>query len=226
MRTQVEAVMTTDVVAVSEEAPFKEIVRALRSHGVDAVPVVRLDKSVCGVVSATDLLLKEADPGAAEDPHPLAGPRRRREIRKSAGTAARDLMTTPAITISPTATVEEAARLMRREHVSRLPVTDPETGCLAGIVSRSDVLRVYSRPDEQIREDVVNDVIAGQFGLEPKLYSVNVERGQVSVQGDVERRSQIPQLLHAIRRVEGVVSAEGRLEWAVDDTYAQHYPTI
>ncbi|WP_192809442.1 CBS domain-containing protein [Actinomadura rudentiformis] len=226
MGTAVEAVMTTDVIAVPEQAPFKEIVQTLRLHGVDAVPVVRPDGTLCGVVSATDLLLKEADPGATEDPHPFAGPRRRREIRKTAGTVACDLMTTPAITISPTATVEQAARTMRRHHVSRLPVTDPATGRLAGIISRSDALRVYTRPDHDIHDDVLHTIIADQFGWDANLYTVDVQQGQVRVQGQVERRSQIPQLLHAIRRLEGVVSAQGHLSWTIDDTYAQHYPTL
>ncbi|MFG2006790.1 CBS domain-containing protein [Spirillospora sp. NPDC048911] len=224
MTTTVEAVMTADVVVVPETASFKQIVHVLRVYGVNAAPVLGADGTVTGVVSATDLLLKEADPDAAEDSPLFAGPRRRKEIRKSAGTVAADLMTSPAITIAPTAPVEQAARVMRREHVSRLPVIDQKSGRLVGIVSRADLLRVYSRPDRDIHDDVVRNVIVGRFGWEAERYAVTVKQGQVTVEGDLERRSQIPALLHAIRRVEGVVAAEARLNWTVDDTYIQHYP--
>jgi CBS-domain-containing membrane protein len=226
MHTKVETIMTTEVVTVSERTPFKEIVNELRLHGVNAVPVLRADETVSGIVSATDLMLKEADPSAAEDPHPFAGPHRRRELRKTAGTTAGDLMTAPAVTTSPDATVEEAARLMWRKHVSRLPVVDTGTGRLVGLVSRADVLRVYSRPDEQIRQDVLDEAVTGRFGLETKRCTVAVTEGRVTVQGMVDRRSIIPVLLHGIRRVEGVVSADAQLGWEVDDTYAGRYPTL
>jgi len=225
MDTKVEKVMTTDVVAISEHMPFKQIVRELRRHGVNAAPVM-LEGTVLGMISTTDLLLKEADPNAAEDPHPFAGPRRRAEVRKSAGTEARDLMTAPAITVAPDATVEEAARIMRRKHVSRLPVVESSTGRLVGIVSRSDVLGVYRRSDEEIREDVVKEVMSDQFAMDAQRCTVRVSGGRVTVEGTVDRRSVIPLLLHGIRCVEGVVSAEARLSWEVDDTYAQHYPTF
>jgi CBS domain-containing protein len=220
MQTKVEEVMTTGVFAVSERASFKEIVNELRLHGVDAVPVLREDGTVSGLVSSTDLLLKKADPNAAEAPHPFAGPRRRRELRKAAGTTAADLMTAPAVTITPGASVEEAAGLMRRRRVSRLPVVDADTGRLVGIVSRADVLRVYSRPDEQIRRDVLDEAVARRFGAEAKGCAVTVTDGRVTVQGTVARRSIVPALLHGIRRVEGVVSAEAQVGWEVDDTYA------
>ncbi|MBO2446017.1 CBS domain-containing protein [Actinomadura barringtoniae] len=222
MDTKVEAVMTTDVAIVPEHMPFRQIVNVLRRHAVNAAPVVREDGTVSGVVSTTDLLLKEADPTAAGDPHPFAGPRRRSEVRKSAGTEAADLMTAPAVTVAPDATVEEAARIMRRKHISRLPVVDAK-GRLVGIVSRTDVLRVYDRPDEEIREDVLKEV-QSQFALD--RYAVRVDNGRVSIEGAVDRRSVIPALLYRIRRVEGVVSAEAQMTWEVDDTYGEHYPTL
>ena len=56
----------------------------------------------------------------------------------------------------------DAARLMQARQVKRLPVVD-RNGKLAGIISRADMLSVFDRPDEQIRDEVVNAVIAGQF---------------------------------------------------------------
>jgi CBS domain-containing protein len=57
----------------------------------------------------------------------------------------------------------EAATLMYERGVKRLPVVD-SAGRLAGIVSRIDVLSVFTRPDGQIRDDVVRRVIAGANG--------------------------------------------------------------
>jgi CBS-domain-containing membrane protein len=60
------------------------------------------------------------------------------------GLTAGDLMTHPAVTVSPEDSVEVAARLMYTLQVKRLPVIDP-SGRLAGIISRADVLAVFDR---------------------------------------------------------------------------------
>lgn len=101
MKPKVADVMTVDVMAVSENTPFKEIVGKLKEHGVNAVPVVDPDLQVLGIVSTADLLFKTADPDVEDEPHTLAGPHRRRELHKAEGTVARDFMTAPAITIAP-----------------------------------------------------------------------------------------------------------------------------
>jgi CBS domain-containing protein len=70
-------------------------------------------------------------------------------------------MTAPADTITPAATIEQAARIMRQRRGGRLPVTYPLTGRLAGIVTRSDLLRVYLRPGEEIRAEIQAEVLPG-----------------------------------------------------------------
>jgi hypothetical protein len=61
-------VMTTAVVSVDPDTPFKEIVRILRQGHVSAVPVVAAAGAVVGVVSEADLLAKEEFRGS--DPRP------------------------------------------------------------------------------------------------------------------------------------------------------------
>ena len=73
--------------------------------------------------------------------------------------AAGELMTAPAVTVTPAATIGQAARIMRRRRVGRLPVTHPRTGRLAGIVTRSDLLHVYLRPREEIRAEIEAEVL-------------------------------------------------------------------
>ena len=106
------------------------------------------------------MLVKEAD----QDSHPgrLAGLRRRREHHKAAGITAAELMTSPPIVIHPDEPVQYAAWLMYDRGVKRLPVVD-EAGHLLGIVSRSDLLGVFGRPDDEIRREVTHDVILGRL---------------------------------------------------------------
>ncbi|MFC5751404.1 CBS domain-containing protein [Actinomadura rugatobispora] len=224
METTVEKVMTTDVVTVPETASFKEIVEVLRHHRMHAVPVLDAEGGVSGIVSAEDLILKEADPTAAEGEHLLATRRRHREWRKCAAATAAELMTAPVHTIGPHVTVRDAAREMRHRRVGRLPVIDPRTGALTGIVTRSDLLRVYDRPDEEIRRDILAEISDRSIGPDPARLEITVEQGCAQVRGSVDLRSRIPTLMHDIRRVEGVVSAQSHLEWGTDDLITRHYP--
>ena len=106
METTVKDVMTTSVVAVPPTAEYKDIVRILRQRRVSAVPVLDDDGRVVGVVSEADLLVKLTAP-----PLPTGTIRLAWRLRESSATAvtASELMTKPAIVISPGATVAEAA---------------------------------------------------------------------------------------------------------------------
>ena len=64
-------------------------------------------------------------------------------------TTVKDVMTTRVIWVKKDATFRE----MYDRKVKRLPVTDVH-GHLVGIISRADLLAVYDRPDEQIREEI------------------------------------------------------------------------
>ena len=57
---RVRDVMTTKVIAVPQRTPYKQIAMRLHESGVSAFPVTDDDGKVVGVVSATDLLAKEA----------------------------------------------------------------------------------------------------------------------------------------------------------------------
>ena len=212
----VKDVMTTGVVAVEEKTSFKDIVDLMHRQHVGTVPVLDSTGQVRGVVSKSDLLLKEADPDAGEAFR--FTPEGRREQHKAAGTTAADVMTTPAITVPASTTVEQAAQYMRRHKIGRLPVIDPLSGHLIGIVGRGDVLAVYRRPDADIRQDVLSQVIERGFAMDQERFDVTVKDGRVTVTGTAQHRSQIPLLMHAIRHVEGVVSArDDHVGYETDD---------
>jgi CBS domain-containing protein len=216
MHSLVKDLMTTPVVTVGPATPFKEIVARLAEHRVSALPVVDDAGLVLGVVSEADLLLKEEFPDPDQN-IPLFWTRRRRlEREKAAASTARDLMSVALVSISPDATVPEAARRMHTANVKRLPVI-AEGGRLVGIVSRADLLKVFNRPDGDIHREIMDEVIVGEFMMDPSRFFIHVDDGVVVLQGRVEQRSLLPWVVRAVHGVEGVVRVEDRLAYDIDD---------
>lgn len=209
MHTTVGNVMTSSVVAAREDATFKEIaVQMMRNH-ISALPVIDSDNHVLGVVSEGDLLVREA---AVAD-RSVSGSwwRGRRGVMATA-VLARDLMTRPAVTIGPDASVAEAAQLMNARRVKRLPVVTA-AGRLIGIVSRLDVLSVFGRPDGEIRDHVVRRIVTEEFGIDPGDLGITVRSGIVTVSGELSTREIAVQMINAIRHVEGVVNVRSQLSF-------------
>src|SRR6516165_12135237 len=175
--------MTTRAVAVKKTASFKEMIVRMRKARVSALPVVDDAGRVVGVVSEADLLNKEAD--LAAGPGPLASVLRFRDHEKAAGATAAELMTSPPVTVGPDTPLAEAARLMRDRRVKRLPVTNA-TGHLVGIVSRVDVLSVFTRPDAAIQHEATEEVVRGGFLVRSQPFAVTVHDGIVTLAGRPE----------------------------------------
>jgi CBS domain-containing protein len=213
----VKDVMSTPVVAVRDTASYKDIIIALRQWRISACPVLDTADHVIGVVSEADLLLREVGSEPFTGPgRSLRASGRRGERAKAAGETAAELMSTPPVTIGPRASVADAARLMYERGVKRLPVVD-STGQLVGIVSRIDVLSVFTRPDAQIRDDILREVIAGTFALDPVTFKVTVTSGIVTVIGQVDSHGLARQLLDTVRHVDGVIEVRDRVSYPADD---------
>lgn len=228
MNRTVSDVMTRPVVSVNEFTPFKDIVRRMQEHGVSAVPVVDEDDLVLGIVSEADLILKE-DADLEGEPRFMDGAHRRHDRSRAAGRIATELMTAPAITIGPEATIGEAARLMHRQAVKRLPVVDPVDRSILGIVSRSDLLKVFLREDAEIAHEIREDVIRRTLWIDPHTIRVVVRDGVVTLDGQLERRNLLPIVERLVLSTEGVVAFEGRLSYPPDDAalatgYSSHGP--
>ncbi|MFF9912341.1 CBS domain-containing protein [Streptomyces sp. NPDC013457] len=194
--------MTTKVVAVLPGAGFKEIVAAMERWKVTAVPVVERGGRIVGVVSEADLLLKEEF-----HDHPLGIIEQMRRLDGTARAGSRraqDLMTSPAVTVTPDATLPQAARLMAAHHVKRLPVVDA-SGTIQGIVSRADLLKVFLRPDDDLAAEVRSDVVDHLFPLSRGQVHVQVDAGVVTLSGEVGDSARIPLAVRLARAVEGVV---------------------
>jgi len=227
MRVKVNEVMTRTVASVNGSTPFKDVAEVLIAHGVSAVPVVDAENHVLGVVSEADLLAKEEfkeqyyregyrPPLRARLRHRLSGEGRPSEARAHGDTAA-ELMTAPAVTVAPNATVISAMRLMDEHGVKRLPVVDRE-GRLEGIVSRQDLLKVFLRTDDEIAHEIREDVLAHSLWADTSRVKVTVDQGVAKLSGRMERRSDALIAARMALRVHGVVDLLDELEWDEDDT--------
>lgn len=216
MSSTVKDVMSTHVIAVRERAGYKEMAAMLRDQRVSAFPVIDDDNKVIGVVSETDLLAKEALEGTV--PGTLQSLPRQHVRSQVNGVTAAELMTKPAVTIGPDKPVTDAARLMFTMRVKRLPVVSDD-GTLIGIVTRSDVLSVYSRPDAQIQQQVIQNLILGTFPYDPDSFTVTVKDGIVTIEGTPETSRVGLDIVDAIRHMEGVVAVRDRLSYPTDSSY-------
>jgi len=206
-RSTVGDVMTRAAVAIGRDASYKEIVELMHTWRVGSVPVLEGEGRVVGVVSEADLLPKE---GFREEDVP-APSRRAEEAAKAEAVLAEDLMSSPAVTVHADATLAEAARIMARRRVKRLPVVN-RLGMLEGVVSRSDLLKVFLRSDEEIAEEIRSAVLAG-LPL-PERVRFSVVDGVVTLRGPLRHPALPPLLVRAVRAVEGVVDV--RAEFSSD----------
>ncbi|MEV6040666.1 CBS domain-containing protein [Nonomuraea sp. NPDC052116] len=210
MSLEVKDVMGRVAIAVLKEASFAEIVEAMERFAVGAVTVIDAYRRPVGVVSEDDLLLKEAD--TVRHGVPIFESRRReQEHRKAAGVTAVQLMTSPAITVTPDTSVRDAARLMHAERVKQLPVIDMNTGRIVGTLHQRDVLRVFTRPAEELAADV-RAVLP-----DPEAFTVGIHQGVVTISGVVEWKSQALALTEQVRLIEGVVDVRSEVTFDKDD---------
>jgi CBS domain-containing protein len=216
MQRTVQDVMTRGVVVAREATPFHELVALLSREHVAALPVIDNAGQVIGIVSESDLLLKEVEE--------LAGPcapqemtlRHRQEYAKAAGTTAKQVMTAQVVTAYPEEHVAEAARRMHTRKVHQLPVVD-RAGVLAGIITRADILKVFRRTDQEIRFELLDDIIAKLLRAQGPAPAVEVEGGVVTMTGTLPRRSQVVALTELARTVDGVVAVHSYLTFDHDD---------
>lgn len=208
----VRGAMTSDVVTVHPDDPFKQVVQVLAGRGVDAAPVVDENGVLLGVVSGSDLTChdEEAPPLPS-----LVHKQARQHARKARGRTARELMTAPARTLGPDALVVEALHDMAHHRVGRLVVV--EAGTVVGILTRSDVLKVYLRSDDELKVEV-EQVVAQSISC-PSDVTVTVGDGVVHLRGWVERTSCAWGACAAARGVAGVVEVDDMLTSEIDDTY-------
>ncbi|NML51082.1 CBS domain-containing protein [Streptomyces sp. R302] len=197
---KVGGLMTDDVISARPDMSFRDVAKLLAEHDISGLPVVDADDHVVGVVSESDLPARRAP-------------------------TARGVMSAPAVTVHAEEAAADAARLMVRRGVERLPVVDEEER-LVGIVTRRDLLRVFLRPDAEIRRRIREEVLADAMDLPADAVDVHVLDGVVTLGGRVRLRSQAVMLRRLAERVEGVVAVVDRLSARDDGARVQARPTL
>ncbi|MFB6706737.1 CBS domain-containing protein [Streptomyces sp. NPDC056333] len=208
-RYTVNDVMTKTVVTITPDAEFKEIAAAMEQWKVTAVPVVEGEGRVIGIVSEADLLTKEEF--HEQSPGMIEHMRRLGDIAKAGSVRAKDLMTSPAVTVKPDTSLPRAARVMADRHIKRVPVVDAD-GSLKGIVSRADLLKVFLRSDDELAAEIRREVVNRLFPTAHQDVKVSVTWGVATLTGRVRDATLIPVATRLAQSVEGVVSVDCRLE--------------
>jgi CBS-domain-containing membrane protein len=126
-------------------------------------------------------------------------------------------MTAPAITVETGSRLADAARLMQERNVRWLVVVD-DRGKIAGVVSRSDLLQVFLRSDDDLREEILHGLIPTLMLGPDQAVGVEVQYNVVTLQGDVDRKSDVEILVRLTKEVDGVVDVVNRLTYRWDDT--------
>ena len=213
---RVRDLMTRDVATIGPEASLKDVATIFAERGISGLPVVDEQRQLLGVVSEADILFKER---GTEDRQRgflnwilSGGPAAEAKL---AARIAREAMTSPAITIEAGGQVSEAAQTMTEYGINRLPVL--EGGALVGIVTRTDLVRAFTRTDAELVREICDEVIRDTLWISPERVNVLVRKGDVTLGGNVETKADADLLTRFTERVPGVVSVTSNLTWEFDD---------
>ena len=116
----VRDVMSKEVKVVRPDTSIKEVVATMNKFDIGSIVVVQGDRPV-GIITERDILRRLVEPCLA--PETLT---------------ARQIMSSPVLTTSETANIEETAKLMARKRVKRLPVIN--NGKLVGMITYTDIV--------------------------------------------------------------------------------------
>lgn len=211
---KVRDVMSTDVAVATPATPLREVLELLSAHGVSGLPVVDGDGRVLGVVSQADILATAANRSESTLIADMLIEGVKDEPKRSARTAG-EAMSSPARVADENCMVGQAAAEMLEHGIKRLPVV--RHGRLVGIVTRSDLLRAFTRSDEEIAAEIRDDLLRRLLGRSPTDVAVHVERGMVVLRGEVETRGEAQAIVGLVYRVPGVVSVAASIAWRIDD---------
>lgn len=213
---KVRDLMTPHVITVGTKTSLKEAARRMIDAGVSGLPVTDDDGSLVGVITEADFVKSESGRRAEQRARLLRWFGDGEEM-PSTERLVEDIMTSDVITLGPDADHAEAARRMRKAGIKRIPVTEDD-GTLRGIISRSDILRAFARPDNEIIEEIRGHVIGDVLWIDPRRVEVKSIEGNVELQGHLETKTDALLLEDLTKRLDGVVSVNSKLTWEIDNT--------
>ncbi len=190
--------MTTEVIAVSRDTGLREAARLMFRNRVSGLPITEPDGTLAGIITEADFLRLEVE---------------RQEGNRGQGDTVGDVMSRGVVTVRPDAEIYEAAKIMATQEVKRLPVVDADDRLL-GVISRADIVSLYTRPDDVIEDEIREDLIRRVLLIDPDGIQVDVANGVVNLSGEVETRSEARMLEELTNRLDGVLRVESDLTWA------------
>lgn len=211
---RIRDLMTTDIITVGPDTSLKEAARRMLAAGVSGLPVTDPD-GLAGIITEADFLTTEAERGAKKRAGLLRLFVRENGVPSRQRTVG-DVMTRDVKTISPEATHVEAARMMEVNRVKRLPVV--EDGTIVGLISRTDMLRAFVRPDQEIVEEIRGQVMRRVMWVDPERVAIACDDGNLVLTGNMETKSDVDLLVDLTKRLDGVASVESRMTWEIDNT--------
>jgi CBS domain-containing protein len=145
--------MNRDAVSVRPDQDVETLLRLMRQHELVGVPVTDEAGRVIGIVTESDLILRDED-AELRLPHHIdlfggviyleSTKHYEEKLRRAFASTVADMMTPDPITVSPTDSVQDAGKLIAERRHNRLPVVDDD-GKLLGVVTRVDVLEALTR---------------------------------------------------------------------------------
>jgi CBS-domain-containing membrane protein len=190
--------MTTEVIAVSRETGLREAARLMFRNRVSGLPVTEPDGTLAGIITEADFLRLEVE---------------RQEGKRAQNDTVGDVMSRGVVTVRPDVEIYEAAKIMATQEVKRLPVVDDDDRLL-GVISRADIVSLFTRPDDVIEDEIREDLIRRVMSIDPDGIQVDVENGVVILRGEVETRGEARMLEELTNRLDGVLRVESDLTWA------------
>jgi CBS domain-containing protein len=198
---QVVDLMTTDVITVSRETGIRDAARLMFRNRVSGLPVTSPEGSLIGIITEADFLRLEVE---------------RQEGATDLGETVGDVMSGGVVTTGPDTEVYDAAKMMTFQDIKRLPVVDDDARLL-GIISRADIVSVFTRPDDVIEDEIREDLIRRVLFIDPDELDVTVTNGVVTFVGEIGTRNEARLLAELATRLDGVLHVESQLVWRLDD---------
>jgi len=212
---RVRDLMTTDILTVGPEASLKEAARRMLEGEISGLPVINDDGDLVGIITEADFMATEADRRVTRRAGLLRLFVRDAEI-PSHERLVGDVMTADVKVIGPESDHAEAARLMEKEGIKRIPVV--ADGQLIGLIARADMLKAYVRSDQEIIDEIQGHVMKDILWIDSRRVEIECVDGNVIVSGHLETRSDASLLIELTRRLDGVTSVSDHLTWEVDNT--------
>ncbi|PKA45508.1 CBS domain-containing protein (plasmid) [Rhizobium sullae] len=211
-------IMTTPVTTIDEGHNVREAIELVNASRIGAIPVVDAEGRLTGIVSEGDLLRRVASSWARRAvPHTRDREDALANYVKTRSWRIKDVMSTPVVSATPTATASQLAELLQVHDIKHVPVV--ESGRLVGMISRRDLMRALldvpkdcTASGDDALATAVRCRLEAELEILPPTVQTAVSNGVVTLKGEVEtelEREAATVAAESVRGVEGVVNRIG-----------------